>query len=62
MDPITYEGLLRNPELLATLQLQARRERAHHIQRLIVAPLLRFFTAHAGRPPIAAPGKTARAA
>jgi hypothetical protein len=44
VDPITYEAVHRNPELLATLHQQARRERAQAVHRLIIVPLKRLFT------------------
>ena len=40
MDPITYEALMKNPELLEALQLQAHRERSYAMHRLLVAPVV----------------------
>ena len=39
MEPLTFESLNRNPELLAALEHQARRERAQAVYRLIVLPV-----------------------
>jgi hypothetical protein len=50
MDPITYEAVHRNPELLEALHRQARRERAQEIHRLIIAPIQRLFTTDAAPP------------
>jgi hypothetical protein len=36
VNPITYEALQRNPELLQALLRQARRERAEAVHRLII--------------------------
>jgi hypothetical protein len=43
MDPLTYEALTRNPELLQAILQQAHRERAEAMHRLIVAPIARLF-------------------
>ena len=43
MNPITYEDIRKNPELLHTLSLQARRERAQAVHRLIIEPIARLF-------------------
>ena len=43
MDPLTYESLNHNPELLEALQRQARHERAEAIHRLVVLPLKRLL-------------------
>jgi hypothetical protein len=47
MDPITFETITHNPELIRTLMEQARRERAEAIHRLLVEPLRRLFRLHA---------------
>jgi hypothetical protein len=44
MDPLTYEALSRNPELIQAILQQAHRERAEAVHRLIVAPIRKFFT------------------
>ena len=48
MDPLTYEKLTQNPQLLSALLHQAHRERAQAVHRLIVLPLKRLFTSRAG--------------
>jgi hypothetical protein len=55
MDPLTFEAITRNPELIRALMTQAHRERAHEVHRLIVEPvksLLRRF-GHRARPAVA---------
>lgn len=44
MEAFSYAAFQRNPELLQALLIQARRERAEAIHRLIVSPLKRLFT------------------
>ncbi len=43
MDPLTYEALSRNPELIQAIIQQAHRERAEAVHRLIVAPVRKVF-------------------
>jgi hypothetical protein len=43
MDPLTYEALTRNPELIQAIMQQAHRERAEAVHRLIVAPIRKVF-------------------
>ena len=43
MDPLNYEMVNRNPELVRALQEQARRERAEAVHRLLIAPIARLF-------------------
>ena len=43
MNPITYEALQRNPELLQALLRRARRERAEAVHRLIIEPIKSLF-------------------
>jgi hypothetical protein len=43
VDPLTFEAVTKNPELLRTLMAQARRERAQAMHRLIVEPIKSFF-------------------
>jgi hypothetical protein len=50
MDPLTYEAVNRNPELLQTFLQQARRERAEAVHRLIIVPILKLLGNHASRP------------
>jgi hypothetical protein len=60
MDPLTYENVTRNPELLRALLEQARRERAEAIHRLIVETIKSLFTRsvdHAARTHLAAAPK-----
>ena len=61
MDPITYEALRRNPELLDTLRRQAHRERAQTVHRLIITPIKRLFSSNAARAHLAHPRKVGRA-
>ena len=49
MDPITFETISRNPDLLRTLMEQARRERAAAVHRLLIDPIKRLFGHHAPR-------------
>ena len=48
MDPLTYENLSRNPDLLAALERQARCERSEAVYRLLVLPIKRLFGAQPG--------------
>jgi hypothetical protein len=60
MEPLTFEAVSRNPELLQALIRQARRERAEAIHRLIVEPIKSLFTErahHASRTHLAAAPK-----
>ena len=60
MEPLTFEAVSRNPELLQALIRQARRERAEAIHRLIVEPIKSLFTVsahHASRTHLAAARK-----
>lgn len=49
MEPLIYEAVNRNPEVIEALIAQARRERAEAVHRLIVEPIKRFFARHATR-------------
>jgi hypothetical protein len=51
MDPITFEAVSRNPELLQALIRQARRERAEAVYRFIVEPIKSLFTLSAHHAP-----------
>jgi hypothetical protein len=62
MEPLTYEALNRNPELIEALIEQARRERAMAMHRLIVEPIKRLFARHATRSNLGHPRKASRAA
>ena len=44
MEAFSYEAFQRNPELLQALLIQARRERAEALHRLIVSPFRRLFS------------------
>lgn len=44
MDPLTYEKLTQNPQLLSALLQQAHRERAEAVHRLIIAPIKELFS------------------
>ena len=60
MDPLTFEAITRNPELIRALMTQAHRERAHAVHRLIVEPIKSLFTPgdrHASRSHLAAARK-----
>jgi len=60
MDPLTFEAVTRNPELLRALMAQARRERAEAIHRFVVEPIKSLFSLgdhHASRTHLAAARK-----
>ena len=60
MDPITFEAVTRNPELVQALMRQAHRERAEAVYRLIVEPIKSLFSLgdhHASRTHLAAARK-----
>jgi hypothetical protein len=60
MDPITFEAVSRNPELMQALIRQAHRERAEAVYRFIVEPVKSLFTLgdqHASRTHLAAAPK-----
>jgi len=46
---LTYEALVADPKLMDQLLANARRERAHAMHRLLIAPLARLF---AQQPPL----------
>ena len=43
MDPLSFEALTRNPEIIRALMRQAHRERAAAVHRLIVDPIKSLF-------------------
>ena len=43
MDPLTFEAVTRNPEIIRALMKQAQRERAEAVHRLIVEPIKSLF-------------------
>jgi hypothetical protein len=51
MEPLTFEAVSRNPELVQALIRQAHRERAEAVYRFIVEPIKSLFTPgdHPGR-------------
>ena len=60
MEPLTFEAVTRNPELLQALMRQARRERAEAVYRFIVEPIKSLFSLgdhHASRTHLAAATK-----
>jgi hypothetical protein len=60
MEPLTFEAVTRNPELMQALMRRARRERAEAVYRFIVEPVKWLFTLgdqHASRPHLAAARK-----
>jgi len=44
MEPLTFEAVTRNPELLEALIRRAHRERAEAVYRFIVEPIKSLFT------------------
>jgi hypothetical protein len=62
MDPLTFETVTSNPELIRALMEQARRERAEAVHRLIVEPIKRLFRGHAARTHLGHPRKAGGAA
>ena len=60
MEPLTFEAVTRNPELMQALMRQAHRERAEAVYRFIVEPIKSLFTPgdhHASRAHLAAARK-----
>jgi hypothetical protein len=53
---LTYEALLNDPSLLDRLHVQAQRDRAEAMHRLIVEPITDLFRSHAARPHLARQG------
>jgi hypothetical protein len=61
---LTYEALLSDPSLLERIRLDAHRERAEAIHRIVLAPLAAllvrrfktFLSSHAARPHLARQG------
>ena len=53
---LTYDAILNDPGLLARIRLDAHRERAETMHRLIIVPIKRFFGDHAARPHLARQG------
>jgi hypothetical protein len=45
MNPLTFEAVTRNPEIIRALIKQAHRERAEAVHRLIVEPIKSLFKA-----------------
>jgi hypothetical protein len=53
---LTYEAVLNDPSLLERVRVDAHRERAEAIHRLIVQPIKQMLAAHAARPHLARQG------
>lgn len=53
---LTYEAILDDPKILERIVLDARRERARAMHRMLIEPIARLFTAHAARPHLARQG------
>ena len=53
---LTYEAVLNDPKILERIVLDARRERARTMYRMLVQPITRLFAAHAARPHLARQG------
>ena len=53
---LTYEAILNDPRLLERIRVEAQRERAKAMHRLIVEPIKRLFAHHATRPHLARQG------
>ena len=62
MDPLTFEALTRNPELIGTLMAEARRERARAMHRFLVEPVKRLLVRHAPGTHLRHPRKVGSAA
>lgn len=50
MDPLTFEAVTKNPDLIQAVLLQARRERSEAVYRLIVEPVKRLFAPSPAKP------------
>jgi hypothetical protein len=53
---LTYEAILNDPSLLERARIDAHRERAETMHRLLVEPIKRLFADHAARPHLARQG------
>jgi hypothetical protein len=53
---LTYEAILNDPSLLERVRVDAQRERAEAMHRLIVQPVKQLFAGHAPRPHFARQG------
>jgi hypothetical protein len=53
---LTYEALLNDPTIFERLRLEAQRDRAEAMHRLIVEPIKNLFAGHATRPHLARQG------
>jgi hypothetical protein len=53
---LTYQAILNDPSLLERVRLDAQRERAEAMHRLIVQPIKQLFAPHAARPHLARQG------
>ena len=62
MDPLDYDKISPNPDIVGALMLGARRERAEAVHRLLFAPIARLFGArHAARTNLGHPRKACSA-
>jgi len=48
---LTYEAILKDPSLLERIHANAHRERAEAVHRMIIAPIVAFFSRPAPRLP-----------
>jgi len=53
---LTYEAILNDPGLFERVRIDAHRERAETMHRLLVEPIKRLFADHAARPHLARQG------
>jgi hypothetical protein len=53
---LTYEAIVNDPGLFERVRIDAHRERAEAMHRLLVEPIKRLFADHAARPHLARQG------
>ena len=53
---LSYEAILNDPSLLERIRVDAHRERAEAIRRLIIEPIKHLFARHAARSHLARQG------
>jgi hypothetical protein len=53
---LTYEAILQDPKIVERIMIDARRERARTMHRMLIEPITRLFTTHAARPHLARQG------
>ena len=44
---LTYEAVLQDPKIVERIMIDARRERARAMHRMLIEPVTRLFTSHA---------------